>query len=109
MNPSLIARTLAAVIVCGVGASAFAEDDLLSKLKQRLAKEKSRLKSKPKSSPPQPITWEQFLAAEQNRGVPRSDLARRFRVADSNHDDVLTPTEIEAHRKTAAKNKARKK
>jgi hypothetical protein len=88
-----------------------AGDSLADEIKKRLNKERSA--SKPKAPAPapsaNPITWKDFLAAHQAKGLERAEIEKRFRLADRNHDEVLTPEEMEAHRIEAARNKSKKK
>ncbi len=113
MSLPRLTHLLSSALFCGLSVSAFAEDKLITQLKERLMKEKARQKAKAKDSaddqPKVPVTWEQFLAANQDKGVTRSELAKRFRVADANHDEILTPAEIDSHREAAARNKAKRK
>lgn len=57
--------------------------------------------------PPHPITWEQFVEANKNRGLEPGTLRMRFVVADANGDGFLTPEEIVNHRVAAAQKKGR--
>lgn len=49
--------------------------------------------------PPHPITFEEFLGAPKNVGVPLETLRIRFQVADANADGLLTPEEIVERRR----------
>lgn len=56
--------------------------------------------------PPHPMTWPEFVTANQGRGLTIPQLERRFNSADENGDGLLTPQEISHHRVQAAARKS---
>ena len=68
-------------------------------------KVESRKKTRIMAVPPHPLTWPEFVTANQGRGLTIPQLERRFNSADDNGDGLLTPEEITHHRIQAAARK----
>ena len=111
MSPSLLTRVLACVLCCSAAGHLMAGDSLVDEIKKRLGKERAALKPKAPAPPPSAasVTWKDFLELHQAKGLKRAEIEKRFRVADRNHDEVLTLEEMEAHRLEAARNKSKNK
>lgn len=58
--------------------------------------------------PPHPLTWPEFVKANQGRGLTIPQMEKRFNAADDNADGLLTPEEIAHHRQQAAARKVQK-